>query len=372
METAVSRLSKVNWDFTVRHAQHEVESVHPYPAKFIADLPGAFLDALTVAPDTLVMDPFCGSGTTLAEAQRRGHSTIGIDLNPIACLIARVKTAPHCRTMLSSAALVLERLMEKRTVRVPAIPNLDHWFKNPIQLALARLMDAIESMPEADRDFLRLAASSIVVRVSNQESDTRYAAIDKPITATDVGAGFRRACDKLYDALSARQYDLVPASVVEGNLLNLDLSQYIGRVGIIITSPPYPNAYEYWLYHKYRMWWLGYNPISVKQDEIGARAHFFKKNRHTASTFVDQMNQAFTQFEPLLVPGGWVCFVVGRSVIHGETIDNARIVEDVAVKHGLELVYHGTRKVLDSRKSFNLAHANIKRESIIVMRKAVS
>ena len=42
------------------------------------------------------------------------------------------------------------------------------------------------------------------------------------------------------------------------------------RVGLVITSPPYPNAYEYWLYHKYRMYWLGLDPIAVKKQEIGA------------------------------------------------------------------------------------------------------
>ena len=43
-----------------------------------------------------------------------------------------------------------------------------------------------------------------------------------------------------------------------------------------MTSPPYPNAYEYWLYHKYRMYWLGMDPIAVRQQEIGARPHYFR------------------------------------------------------------------------------------------------
>lgn len=371
-EIGALRLSQVDWDFKVRVVQHEVEGIHPYPAKFIADLPGAFLDALPLAPDTLVMDPFCGSGTTLAEAQRRGHSTVGVDLNPIACLMARVKTSPLPVGVLSSAARVLQEMEREQTVQIPLIPNLYHWFQRPIQVALARLTDAIGTMPEAHRDFLRLAASSIIVRVSNQESDTRYAAVDKDVTISDVYDGFKRACDKLFEALSARNYELVSAQTLEGDLLKIDLSAYHSRVGMIITSPPYPNAYEYWLYHKYRMWWLGYDPLSVKEHEIGARAHFFKKNRHTAQTFISQMKRAFAQFDRLVVPGGWICFVVGRSVIHGEIIDNAKIVEDVAHAQGFEFVYRGTRNVLSTRKSFNLAHANIKQEAIVVVRKVAS
>lgn len=367
---AAALLSKVDWDFKVRVVTNEIENVHPYPAKFISDLPAAFLDALPLRKDNVVLDPFCGSGTTVAEAQRRGFESAGIDLNPIACLMARVKTHPVPDGIEDSIAQ-LYRAIDDHSAEVPSIPNLNHWFKVPIQGALARLTAAADSMPESHQDFVRLAISSIVVRVSNQESDTRYAAINKPVKADDVKFAFQRSCDRLLSALRSRDYDLRSASIINSDLLQLDTVDLRGRVGAIITSPPYPNAYEYWLYHKYRMWWLGYDPLKVKEKEIGARAHFFKKNRHTSQTFVDQMTAAFKKFAELLTFDGWVCFVVGRSIIHGETIDNAAIVREVGRNNGLELVYEGTRNVLSTRKSFNLSHANIKQENIVVMRRSV-
>lgn len=367
-----ARLALIDWDFKVRAVRHEVENVHPYPAKFIADLPATFLDILPVPQGGIVMDPFCGSGTTLAEAQRRGYQTLGVDLNPIACIMARVKTRPLPVKVLQSAAEVAQLLNRSNAISVPHIPNLNHWFQPSIQVALTRLTNAIDVAPIEHQDFLRLAASSIIVRVSNQESDTRYAAIEKRISAPDVENAFRRACEKLHAALLARDYPLATAEVIQANLLDLDLKDYEGRVGMIVTSPPYPNAYEYWLYHKYRMWWLGHDPIDVKEKEIGARAHFFKKNRHTSSTFVGQMQKAFDGFKRVLMPGGWICIVVGRSVIHGEIVDNAKIVQEAGEAVGFDAVYRGTRNILGSRKSFNLSHANIKQESVIVMRKAIS
>jgi site-specific DNA-methyltransferase (cytosine-N4-specific) len=228
-------------------------------------------------------------------------------------------------------------------------------------------MQAIDEAPEGHRNFLNLAASSIIVRVSNQDSDTRYAAVEKQIDATAVPTLFRRACERLSDALVARDYSFAPTHIIQDDLLALDIAPMRGRVGIFITSPPYPNAFEYWLYHKYRMWWLGHDPLAVKAREIGARAHFFKKNRHTAQTFVEQMTKAFGKFRELAAPGAWVCFVVGRSVIHGETVDNAKIVEEVGKAFGFKLVYLSERNVLSTRKTFNLSHANIKTESVIVM-----
>ena len=214
---------------------------------------------------------------------------------------------------------------------------------------------------------MRLALSSIIVRVSRQESDTRYAAVDKNVTGKDVLSLFRRATFRIDDVLAARSYSLAPAKVFEADTLAFDPSRIGAPVGMIITSPPYPNAYEYWLYHKYRMYWLGFDPISVKAREIGARAHFFKRNHHTEDDFARQMSRTFDLIRAVLEPGGYACFVVGRSRIHGRVVDNARIVEEAA--DGFDCVFSKERTISASRKSFNLSHANIKTESVLVLQR---
>src|SRR5581483_1789023 len=70
------RLESIEWSFLNRSRDHEIENIHPYPAKFISDIPHAFLSSLPVPAGTAVFDPFCGSGTTLAEAQRLGLPSI--------------------------------------------------------------------------------------------------------------------------------------------------------------------------------------------------------------------------------------------------------------------------------------------------------
>ena len=366
----IPALAEIDWDFPERVAQSGIESIHPYPAKFIAELPRALLDTLPIPPRTAVLDPFCGGGTTLVECQRRGVPSVGIDLNPIACLMARVKTAPRPLDLKDTAADVVERARWALDVAIPPLPNLDHWFDRSIQHALAELTEAIDRAPAASRDALRLALSSIVVRVSRQESDTRYAAIDKNVTGNDVSVLFRRAAFRLDDVLADRDYSLAPADVFEADTLTLDPLRIGRRIGMIITSPPYPNAYEYWLYHKYRMYWLGFDPLAVKEREIGARAHFFKRNHHTKEDFARQMAQTFDLIRKILVPGGYVCFVVGRSRIHGRDVDNARIVEDAA--EGFDRVFSTERTISASRKSFNLSHANIKTENVLVLQRRMS
>lgn len=364
------RLASVDWDFPKRVTHSEIEGVHPYPAKFIAEIPRALLEILPIPRGTAVFDPFCGSGAVLVESQRRGLPSVGIDLNPIACLMTRVKTSHHPRGLKEAASEAAARATGRiHVAEIPDLPNIDHWFSGGVQRALAALRDSIAKIPPEYRDALRLALSSIIVRVSNQESDTRYVAVGNDYTAEGALSEFLKASKRVSDALSERDYPLTPADVFEADALSFDAGRIGRRVGAVITSPPYPNAYEYWLYHKYRMYWLGYDPISVKKREIGARAHFFKRNHHTPDHFVGQMSRAFELIDEVLVEDGHVCFVVGRSRIHGRVVDNARIVEEVAGNAGFERVFSAERSLLSKRKSFNLSYANIKTESLIVFRR---
>jgi|SRR5579871_6134683 len=271
LESLTSRLTAIDWNFPTRIAHSDIEGLHPYPAKFITELPRALLHTLPIQPGTAVLDPFCGSGTTLVESQRMGVPSFGIDLNPIACLMARVKTMPVASGLEESTNAVLIRAQTMPLPSIPQIPNLDHWFLPQVQEALSRITAAIAEASEDHRDILRLALSSIIVRVSNQESDTRYAAVAKTITTDDVFAAFSRGAQRISEALKGRRYSLAPVEVLEADTLAVE-PKLIGKpIGLVITSPPYPNAYEYWLYHKYRMWWLGFDPLAVKEREIGAR-----------------------------------------------------------------------------------------------------
>lgn len=358
-----------NWDFSDAHP-HSLSGIHPYPAKFIPEIPRRLIEAYRPADGLVLLDPFCGSGTTLSEAQRGGLPSIGIDLNPIAVMMSRVKTAPIPETVGRALSEVVELARTDIAPVLPDIPRLDHWFRPEVQVAVASLATAIAARGGTARDILRLALSSIIVRVSNQESDTRYAAIEKDIGREDVLRQFVRAARRIEEALRARSNPLPEATVIEADILALDPATIRQHVGLVVTSPPYPNAYEYWLYHKYRMWWLGFDPLAVKAREIGARAHFFKgSNSHTADDFERQMADVMAVLERLVVGGGHACFVVGRSRIRGELVDNAAVIAKAGAARGFMEVMRAERVIAATRKSFNLSHANIKTETVLVLRK---
>ncbi len=358
-----------DWDF-VNSQPHPLGGLHPYPARFIPAIPKKLIAAFPPRKGLSVLDPFCGSGTTLTEAQVAGLPSVGVDLNPIAVLMSRVTTGPIPRGLAKALSEVVERAEADNAPLVPEIPRLDHWFRADIQVALAALAGAIATAPIPTRDLLRLALSAIIVRVSNQESDTRYAAIQKPASRSDVFQQFARSALKIFEALSARPASRPPTKVIEANILTLPAAAIGQQVGLVVTSPPYPNAYEYWLYHKYRMWWLGFDPLAVKADEIGARAHFFSGKRHTAENFRQQMRELMQLLDQVLVEGGHACFVVGRSKIHGEVVDNAKILSEVARDFSFQEVFKTERVIAATKKSFNLSHANIKTETVLVLKRS--
>lgn len=365
------KIEAVDWSFQDRVKAHAIESIHPYPAKFIGDIPRAIIEKLPIPKGTGILDPFSGSGTSLIEAQRAGIASVGIDLNPIACLISRVKTQPVVPGFMEIVQEIIVRARSIESLPASDIPNVTHWFKPEVQLAVGALAQLIaEPKYNPWLDQLRLSLSSILVKVSNQDSDTRYAAVENNITYIDVFESFNGAATKLIRALGSRTWDLKEATVLEANTLEVQPSEIKIPIGLVVTSPPYPNAYEYWLYHKYRMWWLGFDPIAVKEKEIGARAHFFKKNPHTADHFIDQMRGTFKLIDGVLVKNGFICFVVGRSKIHGNVINNGDIVENLSREFDLSLISRFERVIKTSRKSFNLSHANIKTETVLIFQKS--
>ena len=377
-QTVTEKLDSISWDFVSSATRNSLHSIHPYPAKFIPEIPHSLISLFHPGDCSAVLDPFCGSGTTLLEAKKMGLPAIGVDLHPLAALIARVKTTAIPIGLEAAGENVLEGAKEQvrlSSVSVPHIPNLDHWFQKPVQEALAALVSEIENAPGTElQNALKVAFSSIVVKVSNQDSDTRYAARDKNITQSDTWAAFERAVSSLarlrsQPGLFSLEHALQPSvHILNKDIMLVEPEEIRQDIGLVVTSPPYPNAYEYWLYHKYRMFWLGMDPQRVKESEIGARAHFFKKNHHTEHDFERQMGRCFWLLSKVMKEGAYACFVVGRSIIHGREIDNEAILEKAAMPQGFRKIGSAGRKIAPSRKSFNLHHAKIQREGVVIFR----
>lgn len=367
-EDIYSRLREVDWTFASAKTREGVHGLHPYPAKFIPQIPRTLIEHLHPGRGGVVMDPFCGSGTTLVEAQSHGLRSVGVDLHPLACLISRVKTTPLAsQNVLRAGREVAHRARDVGSA-IPDIPKLDHWFAADVQQALSELTAALSAQPDSPtKDALSVALSAIIVRVSRQDSDTRYAAVENNVTYDDVFRLFDAAVAQLATAVD--DAGRPNSTIIHRNILETTADDVGSKVDLVITSPPYPNAYEYWLYHKYRMYWLGMDPLHVRKHEIGARPHYFRKKPATAEDFERQMKSVFELLDSIVVPGGHVCFQVGDSKIHGAIVDNAALVTRAASSFRFSRQLVLERSIPRTRTAFNPKNARIREEKIVVFKR---
>ena len=175
------------------NAASEIHDVHPYPCKFPASSIVGFLEP---AGGTL-LDPFCGSGTTIYEAALLGwDNVIGFDCNPIATLISRFKVMRVGKAFFRAAEQALLDF-EKRKDALPMSASLDfsgsdHWFSAPVRDDLRKIVPWIRTQRDARIQlWLQVSLSRIINRVSRQDGETRYVAVNKPIRTGETLEYFR-------------------------------------------------------------------------------------------------------------------------------------------------------------------------------------
>lgn len=349
---------------TTSQKQALTHNIHPYPAKYIPQIPGSLIDYLCIPADGTVMDPFCGSGTTLLEAAIRGHNAIGIDSNPIATLISRTKCtllSKEQRSMVDDALSKLDMFdsADGSAIKIPDFLNRDHWFQLNMQKELGYIRKLIDSVDDVHVvDFLRTAFSAIIVKASNQESDTRWRAKDKNLPDGFALAEFKkRAVDMLCRIKQLEQYPLGAVTVKTQDSRFIDFIQD-NSIACAITSPPYMNSFDYYLYHKLRMYWLSYNHYEVQEKEIGSRNKHCDNGRGV-DVYVESICQVVEQVYRKLMKSAYFCVVIGDSIYKGELIHMDEVYSQIAHRGGFT-----TKEIFsfDQRKYTRAFTPNLKTE----------
>ena len=90
-EELISAVSSQDWEFVNEDTQYASHNIHRYSGKFIPQIARSAIQLLS-EPHEIVFDPYLGSGTTALEAMLLERTCIGVDINPLAILISKVKT----------------------------------------------------------------------------------------------------------------------------------------------------------------------------------------------------------------------------------------------------------------------------------------
>lgn len=376
-------LEQIDWDFTGERGTDSYVSFHWYPARFVPQIPSTLIGYFSERGDT-VLDPFCGSGTTLLEAFRLDRKPIGIDLHPAAIMMTKAKLLPMEYADIEALLRLSENLATSEwrgLIQHHAdldIPNMDEnrkWFHHQTLIELACLYSAIRKLESTEQCIIAQSCfSSILNRVCSQ--DRHYGWIcdnvrPKKIVYKDAFDAFRSKLhqyQKFKTEYESGLQTLGPRYVHHEDIVLLcgDSRQLLGKldsdsIDLAITSPPYLNVTDY--IKSFRLYMLWFGPSvweSLSTAEIGARCRRFRKDCY--QDYLNDMHTCIVQIARVLRRGKFLCLVLGESSsypLYSESL------LEICQTEGLDEILRLTRNIAKQR----LLYPRLSTETIIVLKR---
>ncbi len=337
---------------------------HRYPAKFIPQLAARLIEMYSRRGER-VLDPFMGSGTTLVEARVLGRPSTGIDINPVAQLIARAKVEAiepqslrraiqdlrHRLSLYNGTSLFSDSLMLSQQPEWPE--RLLYWFPADVLQKLYRIHQAITLLEPSLQVFFRCALSHILKTVSYWNDRSVKPTRDPNKRVPDPYEVFFRHLRRMergnyayWQLLQERQVQEAVSTCLHGDARQLPIQAE--EIDLIVTSPPYVTSYEYADLHQLSVLWFGYagdlksfregfigrsrglarceiTHSSLAEEIIAALMRVNPNKANEVACYFSEMYEAFAEWRRVLKPAGRAAIVIGNTQISGVEIKNAQV-----------------------------------------------
>ena len=337
--------------------------------------------------DALVLDPYCGTGTTALVCAERGIACVTTDINPFLVWLARAKTARYEPAEIDAFADAAGRV--EAAIRapggepewLPALHRIDRWWDEPTLHALARAMAAIRAadVPAAAADLLRLAFCRVLIARASVSFGHQSMSFKRRVAAearlpaerlVALAAGEWAAAVRALAGSAATPIAAVPRAI-EADARDPATALAGRRADCVITSPPYPNRMSYVRELRPYMYWLGYladgraageldwraiggtwgcatsnvgkwtppQPRPVPYDgfddilvRIAERSDLLSRYVHK---YFHDMDHHVAALVDVLAPGATVHYIVGNSKFYDVLVPVERVYAALFSRHGL-------------------------------------
>ncbi|MGB6673463.1 MAG: DNA methyltransferase [Candidatus Nitrosopolaris sp.] len=379
--TKIKHLSALDWELINAHTVYYTHGYHPYSAKYIPQIPNRLISVFSEKND-LILDNFVGSGTTLVESKVLGRNAIGVDINPLACLISKVKTTvikkPTMREI-SNFLISLQRdivhlrryttlssLEEKKPILdSPAIqklhPNIPKWYHANVIYELVAIKTKINAIRNTEvRDFLLVSFSSLLRSASNTATGFGNLMINKNAPPKN------RIFEKFSLAVASMLQSVADFSTVATNS-EVTIFKHDSRnlefindesIDFICTHPPYMAAVPYAEYQKLSLWWLGYSQYDLEKSLIGGR----RSRPDTPQRFFRDMEMSLLEMKRVLRKKKYCCITIGNPIYGGKTWKLNEFIKQNATQIGF------THLKEISRGKYHSTMGKMKEEFVLIFR----
>lgn len=235
-----------------------------------------------------VLDPFCGTGTTILSCAEQGVDCDSVDINPFLIWLARTKLDRYSRAHLDEAGAGLARIIRaaRRPSRAvawaPPMHQIENWWDAPTLQALGQSHMALErfaaTASRAATNLLRLVFCQVLIERSRANFGHQSMSLLPVAESTDPSAAVERVAEGL-SAAAQRSFEAarLPLPATRRRLHLLDARRLherlpAARYATVITSPPYANRMSYIRELRPYMYWLRYLRDRKRAGELDWQA----------------------------------------------------------------------------------------------------
>lgn len=397
-----------SWDYRGVNTKEYTHCFHIYPAMMIPQVARRIIEEFGKKAK-LLFDPYCGTGTSLVEANLKGINAIGTDINELARLIAKVKTT---RLDLAELKKHISKFNDfvfqysfsddyDKNLFIPKVTNIDYWFSKKAQKKLGVVLNFIYQISNPDiADFFKVAFSETVRESSLTKLREFKLVREKNLDGRIDPDVFSIMSSKLYrNYLGLKEFLEETKIQVYTKVYNLntvfDIPSSILKpesVDLVLTSPPYGDSrttVAYGQFSRFSSEWLSldkaneidkismggirYSDLedleySILNDTIKLISKNDKQRALDVYSFYRDYEMSIKNISKIVKKGGFVCYVVGNRTVKGVQIPNDVITKEMFERSGFTHIETIVRNIPNKRMPLKNSPSNISGETAQTMK----
>lgn len=387
------------------------------------DLVQYIFDKYIESDNSLVIDPFLGSGTTLLSAQEMNINGIGFEINPFLAFLSKCKLQDYNKKTLIATFKELEKMLNQlEPAKKPKLSISDKLFQDQLIniLKVKNFIDNIEN--ETVNDFFKICFLSILEDISIAKKDGNGLRYPKNKKLKDFWSFFKLKFKLMLNDLKNRELKKENEYYIYNNdIRNLqnfssikkendsiknknfkDLNRNLDNLKLAIFSPPYMNCFDYTEVYKIELWFGDFIKEYSELKELREQSlvsHLntkLNKRNQLKNKYVDYFSNIVSQKKlwnkkiPFMIQGYfedmWLVLkglykilnknakciiVVGNSSYGNIAIPTDLILADIGVSIGFKFCsIEVARKLGTSSQQYkNVNNINTLRESLVILEK---
>ncbi len=405
------RVRDSSWDFVGETSKISIHGIHIYPAMMLPQIARRLIEEYG-KNSKANLDPFCGSGTVLVESLLHNINSYGVDINPLAILLSKVKTTPiNPKELRREFGRISEKIWEARLypeelrdIEAPNFFNIEYWFKPKVIKELAYIKQILDQIKDEDiREFFYVAFSETVRKVSNTRSG-EYKLFRIPekklktwnpdafstfLEISERNIGMMHEFYSSIDAEKLKRGGLWTRVLMEDIRSRTSISE--NSIDFIATSPPYGDSrttVAYGQFSRLTLQWLGYDYKLIRKiDKISLGGIRRKRIRSDVSSetlyevldkiserdekraldvysFFFDFNKTVDEIDRVTKENARICMVVGNRTVKKIKVPMDIIIAELFEERDFSHIKTIVRQIPSKRLPKRSSPPNVKGDSV--------